>query len=252
MFTDAHLHLYDLADALKARPALDADTAVCSSSWRAGEFEWTEALARDYPGQVIPSFGIHPQEPSGEGIEYLEGLIGAKRLGAVGECGFDLFNAGFRATLDQQRRVWDIQLDLAARAGLPLIVHCRKALHLVFADSRRLKRLPAVVFHGWPGSPVEAESFLKRGINAWFSVGKGLLRGDKSLVDTARRLPIDRLLTETDSPWMTLRGESYSIPGDIRLVLESVAALRGMNAGEFAGRIEENFRTVFSGWPVCR
>ncbi len=252
MYTDAHLHLYDLAEALKARPALDADSVVCSSSWRPEEFEWTEALARDYPGQIIPSFGIHPQEPSEERIGYLEGLISDKRLGAVGECGFDLFNEGFKATLDLQKRVWDIQLDLASGAGLPLVVHCRKALHLVFADSRRLKRLPAVVFHGWPGSPGEAESFLGRGINAWFSVGKGLLRGDKSLAETARRMPIDRLLTETDSPWMTLRGESRSVPGDIRLVLESVAALRGMDAGEFAGRIEENFRTVFSSRPVCR
>lgn len=252
MYVDAHIHLFDLAEAMKASPAPGGDTVVCSSSWRPEEFEWTEALSREYPGQVIPSFGIHPQEPTDKQIAYLEGLISEKRLRAVGECGFDLFSGEFRAGLDQQRRVWDIQLDLAIGSGLPLIVHCRKALHLVFADSRRLKRLPAVVFHGWPGSPGEAESFLKRGVNAWFSVGKGLLRGDRSLAETARRLPIDRLLTETDAPWMTLRGEPYSVPLDIRRVLESLAELRGMEPGECAGRIEENFRTVFSGSRVSR
>lgn len=252
MYTDAHLHLYDLAGALKAKPALSADSVVCSSSWRPEEFAWTEAYAGEFPGQVVLSFGVHPQEPSEDGIGFLEGLIADKRIAAVGECGFDLYNADFRANLDRQRVVWDIQLDLACRAGLPLIVHCRKAMHLVFADSNRLKRLPSVIFHGWPGSATEAQSLLKRGINAWYSLGKGLLRGDRSLADTARRLPEERLLTETDSPWMTLRGESFSVPADIQPVLAYVAGLRGMELVECADRIGRNFRAAFSGSPVSR
>jgi TatD DNase family protein len=94
-------------------------------------------------------------------------------------------------------------------------------------------------------------------VNAYFAVGKGLLRGDRSLGDTVAGLCADsgttgranRLLVETDAPWMTLRGERYSSPGDIRAVARATAALAGMEEGDFLAAVEANFRIVFGDRP---
>lgn len=246
MYTDSHIHLYDIFTSSGIAPCLGADTMVCASAHAPDEFVWQENFARAHPGQVYLSYGIHPQEPSNENVEFIESLVCGKRIQAIGECGFDLFTEGFRATLDEQKKAWDFQLDLAVNQHLPLVVHCRKALNLLFADTKRLKKLKAIVFHGWPGSCREAESFLDRGVEAWFSAGKGLLRGDRSLMETVSGIPIARILTETDAPYMTLKGEEFSVPDDIRAVTAKAAFLAGMEIADFCRTVDENFRSVFS------
>ncbi len=246
MYADAHIHLFDLATLAGEEPVIAPGSLVCASSWRREEFEWHERYSLARPGSVFLSFGVHPQEPDEDELGYLTELVDGGRLSAVGECGFDRFTAEYRSQERRQRAVWDVQVDLARRAGLPLVVHCRKAMDLVFADAKRLSALSAVVFHGWPGSPTEAASLLARGVNAYFSAGKGLLRGDRSLAATVVSAPAERLLAETDAPWMTLRGEARSEPADIAAVTERIAALR---CGELNGTIEllrGNFRKAFS------
>jgi TatD DNase family protein len=258
MISDAHLHLQDFLDASGIPPKPESGMLWCASAHEPAEFAAQEALSRAFPGQIRLSFGIHPQEPVSDHADFLASLVRDGRVDAVGECGFDLFDEGFKSTLAAQRDVWNMQLELAVSSGLPLVVHCRKALNLVFADTRRLKRVRAVVFHGWPGSVGEARSFLARGVNAYFSAGKGLLRGDRSLCETVAALcgekgpdgRINRLLTETDSPWMTSRGERYSSPGDIRAVLRVAASLASMAESQLESAVECNFRTVFGDRPV--
>ena len=245
MYSDAHIHLFDIFNASGDMPSPLPGSVLCASSHSQAEFAWQESLARVWPDQIRLSFGIHPQEPSLECLPFLEQLAAERRISAVGECGFDRFEARYRKTIDAQRAAWDAQLEVARDSGLPLVVHCRKALDLAFADTKRLKGLKAVVFHGWPGSAGEAASFLDRGVNAYFSCGKGLLRGDRSLKATIASLPIERVLTETDAPWMTLRGEAISIPADIRAVTAEAAALRGMDRAAFAEAVFANFIAVF-------
>lgn len=245
MYSDSHVHLYDVFTASAYAPTLVPGSVLCASAHAEAEFAWQESYGRMWPAQVKLSFGIHPQDPCVAHAPLLIGLIEEGRIHAIGECGFDLFTPAYRARLDDQKRCWDLQLDIAESSGLPLVVHCRKALDLVFKDTRRLKRVKAAVFHGWPGSAREAESLLERGVNAFFSCGKGLLRGDRSLQETVRSLPVDRLLTETDAPWMTLKGEVISIPADIRAVTARGAELKGMERDSFASAVYENFIAVF-------
>lgn len=249
MLTDAHVHLYDCFLRTGKFPDLGGIGAVCASAHGEGEFSWQESLARQSPCRVLLSFGVHPQEPLPEGLAVLDSLAAAGRIHAVGEAGFDAWNDSFRSTLKAQGYAWNAQLETALRYGLPLVVHCRKALDFIFADSRRLARLPSVVFHGWPGSPLEAESFLKRGVNAWFSAGKGLLRGDKSLSRTVTALGPSRVVAETDAPWMTLRGEAYSLPSDIRLVHAELASLWGLPAEEAEAAAGANFFRAYGVSP---
>ena len=172
------------------------------------------------------SFGIHPQNPVMDEAEFLYGLLENKQIQAIGECGFDLFDASFKELRPQQLKVWQMQVQWAAQFQLPLVIHCRKALPLLFAEIPRLKKVPAVIFHGWGGSPQEATSFLKKGVNAYFSLGKAVLRGQKSVCAMAATFDIRRLLTETDAPYMRLKAESFSHPCDIIAVTTLCTALR--------------------------
>ncbi len=245
MYTDAHAHPYDVFIATGKEPDLSLTGALCANSHCMEEFLWQEEFASRSGRRVLLSFGVHPQDPDPAGLETLDALAREGRIDAVGEAGFDLFDAGFKSTEALQREVWAAQLEIAKARGLPLVVHCRKAMHFLFADSRALSRLRSVIFHGWPGSPAEARAFLGRGINAWFSAGKGLLRGDRSLIATVAEIGPDRVLAETDAPWMTLRGEPYSVPTDIVPVHASLAELLGLSPAVAAGRIGENFRKAF-------
>lgn len=175
---------------------------------------------------VLFSFGIHPQNPVTDEAEFLYRLLETRQIQAIGECGFDLFNDEYKKLLPMQQTVWDMQLRWAHNFQLPVVIHCRKALPLIFDSVPRLKKLPAVIFHGWGGSPQEASAFLKKGVNAYFSLGKAVLRGQKSVCAMAASFDSTRLLTETDAPYMRLKAESYSHPYDIIAVTKQCANLR--------------------------
>lgn len=175
---------------------------------------------------IFFSFGIHPQNPVTDEAEFLYRLLETRQIQAIGECGFDLFNDEYKRLLPMQQTVWDMQLQWAQAFQLPVVIHCRKALPLIFDSVPRLKKLPAVIFHGWGGSPQEASAFLKKGVNAYFSIGKAVLRGQKSVCAMAASFDSARLLTETDAPYMRLKAEPYSHPSDIIAVTAQCANLR--------------------------
>ena len=246
MYTDAHIHLQDLAEKEGHELNLPDSLLVCASAWNESEFNLHEAFSLQHPDQVFLSFGIHPQNPAPDSIPFLEKLIAESRIAAVGECGFDFFTSDYRNTRKEQDYVWNAQLSIAIEAGLPFIIHERKARAELFEAARNLSRIPAVVFHGWSGSVIEARSFLDRGVNAFFSAGKGLLRGHKNLRETVHLIDPDRILAETDAPWMQLRDEEYTRSEDIIAVYREIAALRGMPEDELQDVIRLNFLRVFT------
>ena len=236
MYTDAHVHILDTIEKLNSQnienPILktfDKEIFFCASANEAGRFEIQEKICRENSKNFILSFGIHPQCPIEDEIPYLEKLLIEKRIAAIGECGFDLFDEHYKSTLEAQKKVWDVQLNLAQKSNLPIVVHCRKGLHLIFDDVKTLKKINAVIFHGWAGSVTEARSFLKKGVNAYFCIGKGLLRGQKAQLETAATLEKDRILTETDAPYMSLKEEKFSLPTDIKKVFSLLAELRAQS-----------------------
>jgi len=254
MLVDAHIHPRDLAEQLYPEKSeltgldfagiIHPETMICASAWRYDEFEWNEELKKIMPNQVALSFGVHPQLPDATVLPVLETLASQSRIDAIGECGFDAFPQ-FRELTDEQDRVWKAQLEIAVRYRLPVIVHVRRAMDRIFADTKLLAAVPAVVFHGWSGSVRDAHSILNRGVNAWFSCGKGLLRGQHSLLAVARELPVERLLTETDAPWMAGKGEGYSRSADIVRVFEVFCAIRDCDPQSTAAILQKSFRSIF-------
>jgi TatD DNase family protein len=248
MFADAHCHLYDYNEACRAA-GQDFNLPqglYCASAHDRSEFLWQEDLALQRPGDIALSFGIHPQLPVQDEWEFLVELALAGRIKAIGEAGFDLFTAEYKGRLEMQTVAFDAQLGLAEARGLPLVLHVRKALPQVFTYAQRLKRLPAVVFHSWPGSPEEARALRARGVNAYFSLGKPILNGNKRARLSAARLPLECLLLETDAPYQTLRAEEFTAPADIRLVYAQAALLRDIPGQELEAAVEANFRRAYA------
>ena len=257
MYIDAHLHPADyfdmcasVGDAENVSELFTQPVSLCCSAHDHIEYERHRRLfERNVCGGASPaegivlhqskshlqlsekqhiffSFGIHPQNPVTDEAEFLYRLLETKEIQAIGECGFDLFDDEYKRLLPMQQTVWDMQLQWAQAFQLPVVIHCRKALPLIFDSVPRLKKLPAVIFHGWGGSPQEASAFLKKGVNAYFSIGKAVLRGQKSVCAMAASFDSTRLLTETDAPYMRLKAEPYSHPSDIIAVTAQCANLR--------------------------
>ncbi len=202
-------------------------------------------------GLVFATYGIHPQSPSirdksfiEEELAFLENLLAAKKIIAIGECGFDFFTPEFKSTAAEQEIVFNEQLFLAQKYNLPLVLHLRKAIEKIFTYSRELKKLPAVIFHSFPGTLREAQSLTNHGINAFFSFGKPILNGKKSAIECIQNLPLENLLLETDAPYQTLKGEQETFPSDIKKVYQKASELRGLSLQELSEAIYVNFQQV--------
>jgi TatD DNase family protein len=262
--TDAHCHPWDLLNFEKAmeEKRRETDTAAAASAWNREQFEYHEALAKKAKKDGVPPlflcFALHPQlsgekdySPS-EGLELFNSLAAEKKLDAVGETGFDLYNEKYKAAESIQDTIFNNHLETALYLGLPMILHLRKAMHKIFPFTKQLKKIPAVVFHSWPGTRGEAEALLKKGINVYFSFGAVVLKNHKEAMASAAILPADRILLETDAPYQPLHGKAFSTWQDLSQICSCIADLR-KEAGSLCTSKEEleeqttiNFYKIFT------
>ena len=265
--TDAHCHPWDLLEFLVDAEAerRETGTACAASSWNLEQFEYNETLAKKAREEGAPPlfccFALHPQLSALDnddfspkaGLDLLQSLAADGRLDAVGETGFDLYNEQFRSGEKLQDEMFTRHLETALAYDLPFVIHARRAMHKIFPLTHDLKKLPAVVFHSWPGTRVEGEALLKRGVNVFFSFGTTVLKNHRQAMNCAATFPPDRLLLETDAPYQPLRGKAFSSWRDLPQICSSIAALR-KEAGspcaepaELEKMIAGNFFRVFAG-----
>ncbi|WP_440221571.1 TatD family hydrolase [Dokdonella sp. MW10] len=229
-----------LARAREAGVTRQIVPAIAAAGWPA-----LRDLCAAHAG-LFPAYGLHPlflAEHADRHLEDLERWIADEKPVAVGECGLDFHVEGLDA--DVQRRLLDRQLRIARDAGLPVILHARRAFDEIGLAIRRVGSLSGVV-HSFSGSTEQA----KRLCDLGFCLGIGgpvtypratRLRG---IVAT---LPIAHLLLETDSPDQPLCGHQGARNEPARLVevLEVIATLRDMPAAELAAATTRNAERVF-------
>ena len=189
-----------------------------------------------------PSFaGIHPWQAETRRIEEIVPRFGEVDL--VGEIGLDYYWK--EVPRDLQKEVFRAQLQLARDLDLPVIVHDREA----HADCLAMvKEFPGVrgVFHCFSGSPEMAEELLKRG---WYLGFDGPLtyKNAKKTVQVAKIVPLDRVLLETDSPYMApvpVRG-TRNDSRNVSHIAAKFAEIRGMSTDEIIALANENGRRFF-------
>jgi len=200
--------------------------------------------------RTVLSFGIHPQSAVWKDADFLARLASEGRIGAIGEAGFDFFgDRPERVRNPENERtqvaVFEYQLGLAELRGLPIVLHVRKAMDLVFAYAKRLARLPAVVLHSYSGTAREGADLLARGVPAYFSFGAAVLNSHKRAIEACTLLPEERLLSETDAPWQPPRGSAFCRFEAIADIAAGMARLRGADPDALRAALGANFRRAY-------
>ncbi len=194
---------------------------------------------------IYATVGIHPHEAARadeEAFAGLERLITAERVVALGEIGLDYHYD--HSPRDRQREVFLRQLDLARRFSKPVVIHCREAWGDCLSLLRDYWRPHGLggILHCFSGDAGEARAGLEMGFYISFA-GNVTFPKAGALRDVARQVPGDRLLAETDSPYLTPaphRGRRNE-PAYVALVAAQLAALHGVAMETMAERTAANF-----------
>ncbi len=253
---DSHCHV--------AEPEFDADrdqvlrraaesgvaTIVCVGATGPAETNQRTLalLGRDAPLAIVATVGIHPHHAtSGDDAAFalLERLARAPGVVAIGETGLD-FHYNFSPPA-AQRAAFVRTVALARTLGLPLVVHVREA-HVEAADLLRAEGAATVggVIHCFTGARDDARRYLDLGFHVSVA-GIVTFRNAEPLREAVRSVPLDRLLVETDAPYLAPvphRGRRNE-PAHVRVVAEAVAAVRGEPRVAVAEATTANARRLF-------
>lgn len=209
-------------------------------------------LAQKYRGVVYAAAGIHPEEVGVDNksqVAEVRKLIqeNKEQVVAVGEVGIDLNTDALRANRQEQIELFGEQCKLAARYELPVIVHTRQSVAEVIAvmDEVRVRRAQ---LHCFSGTEEELRQVLDRGYFVSFC---GNVSWSKRVRAMSALVPTERLLLETDSPFMTPRngkGEPFTAlnePSNVTILAQIIARERGVSEGQLAEQTTKNVKELF-------
>lgn len=250
--TDSHCHLSsealrDRADDVIARARAAGVAVMITIATDVADAEQALAISARHEGVHVAA-GIHPHQ-AGEAAPGWEAALSKfaarEDVYAVGEMGLD-FHYDF-APRARQSDVFLGQLEIAARASKPVIIHCREAHDDVLAILARGPCPPRVVFHCFTGTQREAEEILERGY--WISLtGVVTFKKSDALRAVARMLPADRFMIETDAPYLApepVRGARPNEPAHLSYIAECIARERGLTAAALAELTASNAARFF-------
>ena len=244
MWCDSHCHLQHEAvpaEALDRAAAAGVGRVICIGT-DAEQSAAAISIARQHPDRVWATVGLHPHDAKNQ-VDGIVPLLDAPEVVAVGECGLDYHYD--HSPRPVQREAFAVQIDLAAERGLALVVHTREAWDDTFAILRAGPAVPTV-FHCFSGGPAEARLALDLG--AWLSFsGIVTFKTAGDLREAAALAPLDRILVETDAPYLTPvphRGRPNQ-PAYVPLVGAAVAAARSVVVETVEEATWANAATVF-------
>jgi len=251
MLVDSHCHLdfpqlaANLDGALEKMRANEVSHALCISV-NLDDFPRVLALAENHPN-LFASVGVHPDyenlaEPQ---AMQLAALAAHPRIVAIGETGLDYFR--LQGDLEWQRERFRQHIRAARQCGKPLVVHTRAAA----TDTLRIMAEEGAdkiggVMHCFTESWEVAQQAMEMNFYISFS-GIVTFKNAVALKDVAQRIRLDRMLLETDSPYLApvpYRGQ-INQPAFVRHVAEAIAKLRGISLNEVASATTANFFNLF-------
>jgi TatD DNase family protein len=255
MFVDSHCHLSfpelhgRIGELRLAMQQAQVDQALCICT-TIEEFAQVHALALDHDN-FWASVGVHPDsegvhEPD---VDELLRLAALPRVVAIGETGLDYYRLNGRSVqqMEWQRERFRVHIRAARASGLPLVVHTRSASH----DTVELLRSEGSgqvqgVFHCFTETQEVADAALDLGFHISFS-GILTFKNAQPLRDVARRVPLERCLIETDSPYLApvpYRGKTNQ-PAYVAHVAAQLAQLKNCSVEEVARVTSANFERLF-------
>lgn len=253
MTIDSHCHIHDEKFRLDLDAVLlRAKNANISHLITIGcDIDTTKAarLKAQQFDHIFFTAGFHPHEAKhalAASLYELATLAQDKKCVAIGECGLDYYY--LHSTIEEQKRAFSAQLDLATHLNLPVVIHLRDAFDdCVAILKEHASILGRTVIHCFSGSLSEAKIFLSLGC---FISLSGIITFKKpgDLLEVAKEAPLDKLLVETDCPYLAPhphRGQRNE-PAFINLTLNAIAEARGQEIDVVAQQIHENTMNFFN------
>ena len=252
MFVDVHAHLY-YEDRLDEKKAIEnalsygVEKIICSGSDLENSRKSVE-IAQKYDN-VFASVGVHPDDV--ENLEEkelleLEELARSKKVVAIGEIGLD-YNTS-TVSKEKQKEAFVAQIKLADKLGLPVVVHSREATGDTIEILRENQKFLShgIVMHCFNKNSTVAKILLDLG--CYLSIGGALtFPNSEKLKQSVKEIPLDRLLLETDCPYMTpvpFRGQ-VNEPKNVVIVADNIAKIKGITPEEVGNATTENARRIF-------
>jgi TatD DNase family protein len=251
---DTHTHLY--LDAFNEdreamiRRALDAGVKqLLLPNIDMESIDGMHALCDAHPAVCFPMMGLHPCDVKDGFEEVLKAMrekFSQRKYIAVGEIGIDLY--WDKSTLPQQKMTFETQIAWAKELELPIVIHARESFNEIFEVMDRLhdERLRGV-FHCFTGNAEQAKKIIGYG-NFLMGIG-GVLTYEKSgLAEVVKDLPMEKLVLETDSPFLTpkpYRGKRNE-SAYVKFVAEKLAEINQTDLASIAAQTSENARKMFN------
>ena len=251
-FTDTHTHLYDEAfageeDIAIARAQEAGVTKMILPDIDSQTREAMFSLADRHEGTLFPCVGLHPTSVGAgwqDEMLHMEKYLDRK-IWAIGEIGMDCYWS--KEFIKEQEEVLRIQLETASKMNLPVIIHSRESTELIINILKECSHLGLRgVFHAYSGS-VETYRELQKTGDWYIGIGGVLTYKKASIAETVKQIPLERILLETDSPYLTpvpfrgQRNESSYVP----YIASRLAELQETEVGQVAHTTTENANKLF-------
>lgn len=256
MIIDTHTHLYD--------PEFSVDfESVLSRAQSAGvykcimpsidisSFEDMCRVERSLPGFAYATIGVHPTSIKGDWrreLDFVKSEIDKRGYCAVGEIGLDGYWS--RDFIEEQKFVFYEQVKMAVERDMPIIVHLREATEDMYDVLEMLKSdgiYPKGVFHAFSGSMETYERINKYG-DFLVGIGGVVTYKKASVAGVVERLPLERIVLETDSPWLSpvpYRGKRNE-PSYLTQIVSKIAELKGCDMGVIEETTTDNALKIFN------
>lgn len=252
---DVHAHLNDekyedVEKVIKNAKENGVETIICSSS----DLEYSKKaveLAKKFDC-IYATVGVHPEEVDKFDIVALKNLAKEKKVVAIGEIGLDyhyfdgLSEDEIKAKKNLQKEVFEKQLALANELSLPVVIHSRDAMGDTIEILQKNPPKKMSLLHCYGGSFESAEILIK--MNFMFSFG-GIVtfKSAKSVQEVVEKLPLDRILTETDCPYLSPEPfrKAVNEPKNIVYIIDKIAKLKGLPVEVVAEQIRQNAKRLF-------
>jgi len=256
---DAHAHLEivtnDVADSEAVRTILDEAKSVnvdrvVQVGYSAEQSQWCVDLANLYPGRVLATVALHPNEaPVVKDLEHdwavIEKLAQEPRVRAIGETGLDYFRTPPELQKRQQESFkWHI--ELAKKTKKALVIHDRDSHEDVLSVLLEVGAPEKTVFHCFSGDVAMAKICIERGYILSFA-GTMTFKNAPELREAVKLVPHDQLLVETDSPFLapTPHRGALNTPAQIANIVRAMAAERGEDVAQLATALSLNAERIF-------
>lgn len=205
-------------------------------------------LAAEYPGYLFAIVGIQPNSVATAGPDdfaVIEELAGYPGVRGIGETGLDCYWDD--TPIADQHDYFDRHMELCRQTKLPMVIHMRESGSLIADQLARQSVVPPGIMHSFTGDWELASKCLDFGLHISFA-GMVTFKKSDDLRDVARRVPEDRLLVETDSPYLSpepLRGKRPNEPARVEHTLRCLADVRGVTPEHLADVTTKNARRLF-------